>query len=338
MNLDNIKITPILDSIKLLNISDEEYFGNGYKDYISNSRLKLINPEQDGSPQDYFEGLSKHNIYSDSLLLGSAVHGIILQPESFRIIDGVDRPTAKCGYIADLVYHKDGTFPTDDELIEAATKIDYYKGNLSETKITKLCDSIALYLRDRATFESTYNFDKTPIYLDAKLRAKSYRCIEAIENNKSIQKLLHPKGVLEDPKSFNENVILVDVKVEVDDKEPIILKLKSKLDNFTLDLESNVATVNDLKTSGSMLNVFNESFEKYHYYREMGMYCWMLSNYVNKEYGLDSITLKSNCLVVSTIPNFYTKVYTVSKKELMKGLNEFRYLLKLVAYYTVYGY
>lgn len=64
-----IKMTPLLDSIRLLDISDEEYFGSGYKNYISNSRLKLMNPEQGGSPELYKLGLGSTEC-SDSLYFG----------------------------------------------------------------------------------------------------------------------------------------------------------------------------------------------------------------------------------------------------------------------------
>ena len=57
-------MTPLLDTIKLLDISDEEYFGSGYAEYISNSRLKLINPDQGGSPQLYKQGLQMSYIQS----------------------------------------------------------------------------------------------------------------------------------------------------------------------------------------------------------------------------------------------------------------------------------
>ena len=49
-------------------------------------------------------------------------------------------------------------------------------------------------------------------------------------------------------------------------------------------------------------------------------------------------TVKSNCLVVSTIPDYYTKVYEVTKKDFSKGWNEFRDLLRLVARYVVEEY
>lgn len=68
--LDDIQLTPLMDTLKLLKIGDEEYFGKGYNKYISNSRLSLLNPSQDNDPKAFFEGLGKHNKYSDALIFG----------------------------------------------------------------------------------------------------------------------------------------------------------------------------------------------------------------------------------------------------------------------------
>lgn len=53
---------------------------------------------------------------------------------------------------------------------------------------------------------------------------------------------------------------------------------------------------------------------------------------------MEECTVKSNCLVVSTIPDYYTKVYEITKKDFAKGWNEFKNLLKLVAQYVSTDY
>lgn len=68
--MENVKITPLLDTLKLEKISDKEYFSEKYNGYVSNSRLSLINPNQDNDPKAFFEGLSKHSKYSDALIFG----------------------------------------------------------------------------------------------------------------------------------------------------------------------------------------------------------------------------------------------------------------------------
>jgi hypothetical protein len=287
-------------------------------------------------PEGKLNKLSK--IYSDSLVFGSAVHELVLQPESFFLVDTVDRPTAKVGFIADIVYRKDGHMPSDEAIIEAATEVDYYGGKLTENKMDKLKTSMINYLRNRALFEHKYDGDKTPIYLDVKSRDKLNSCLDALKNNSKIQELLHPTGILEDPISCNEKTILLDVEVKVDDNEPFILRLKSKLDNYTIDKENNVITVNDVKTTGKLVNEFDNAVLNFHYYRELGMYTYLLSLCAKKFYGMENPTIKGNFLVVSTIPNYYTKVVPITKKFLMKGFNEFSSLLKLVAKYKSEGY
>ena len=70
MELTDVKITPLIDTLRLQKIDDEEYFSAKYSGYISNSRLSLIDPKEGGSPEAFFEGLSKHNKYSDALIFG----------------------------------------------------------------------------------------------------------------------------------------------------------------------------------------------------------------------------------------------------------------------------
>ena len=63
VNLKDIKLSPDLDSVVRIPMSDEEYFGPKYSDYTSNSRLKLINPEKGGSPSKYKTGFTGSEDY-----------------------------------------------------------------------------------------------------------------------------------------------------------------------------------------------------------------------------------------------------------------------------------
>ena len=51
-----INFTPLLDTLRLEKIDDATYFSEQYSNYISNSRLSLINPSQGGSPEQFFRG------------------------------------------------------------------------------------------------------------------------------------------------------------------------------------------------------------------------------------------------------------------------------------------
>ena len=49
--ISKITITPLVDTLRLEDIDDSIYFSKQYADYISNSRMSLINPAQGGSPK-----------------------------------------------------------------------------------------------------------------------------------------------------------------------------------------------------------------------------------------------------------------------------------------------
>lgn len=335
----NVKLIPLLDTIQLIEMSDEEYFSDKWAGYISNSKLALINPDQDGSPQIYKEGLSKHPKYSDSLVFGSAVHELVLQPKEFAVADNVDRPTAKMGAMADELYKtflSNKGVVSDKDIIAASDKIDYYKGKMDSIKIENVKDKCINYWWDRRDWEAEHNNSGTePIYLDPKSREKLQLCLASVEANKEVQDLLHPKGVFGEPISMNEAALFMDVKAEHEGKETI-LKLKGKLDNFTIDIETNEVVLNDLKTTGHWLIDFGDSFKKYHYNRQMAMYAWMLRSYVEKQYNIKPSSLMANMLLVCTVPDYRAGVFRVTNGEIRKGFLEFKDLLQRVAYCELY--
>lgn len=335
----NVKLIPLLDTIQLIEMSDEEYFSDKWAGYISNSKLALINPDQDGSPQIYKEGLSKRPKYSDSLVFGSAVHELVLQPKEFAVVNNVDRPTAKMGAMADELYKtflSNKGVVSDKDIIAASDKIDYYKGKMDSIKIENVKDKCINYWWDRRDWETEHNnLGTEPIYLDPKSREKLQLCLASVEANKEIQDLLHPKGVFEEPISMNEAALFMDVKAEHEGKETI-LKLKGKLDNFTIDAETNEVVLNDLKTTGHWLIDFGDSFKKYHYNRQMAMYAWMLRSYVEKQYNIKPSSLMANMLLVCTVPDYRAGVFRVTNGEIRKGFLEFKDLLQRVAYCELY--
>lgn len=335
--VDNIKIIPLLDTLRLQKIDDSEYFSKKYSGYISNSRLSLINPKQDGSPEKFFNGFTF--TYSPAFQIGSAVHELILQSDLFYLVDSVNKPTAKLGAIADELYpiFKEKNIK-DEDIINAAVKIDYYGGNLNQNKINNVLNSCTPYWTSRKQFESTYSENKELIYLDKKSREIVCNCVNALKSNKNIQNLLHPSSIIYEPISENEQAILLDVEVEMPNGNNFILSLKAKLDNYTVDFDTNTLIVNDVKTIGKIVSEMQNNINKFHYNREFAVYAYLLILCAQKYYNMSNPIVKGNYLVVSTIPNYYTKVISLTKRMYQEGFNEFKYLLRLVAYYYDKGY
>lgn len=335
MQLSEIKLTPLLDTLQLVKISDAEYFSPKYGECISNSRLGLLNPRQGGSPESFFTGFKDEGFIS-SLVIGSAVHELVLQNESFELAPALGKPTAKMGAMADELYPVWLEHPIrTSDITEASNKINYYKGKLTPDRIKQVNKQCIPYWKARKQLVS--NSDKELIYLDDKSRDTVYNCVEALTNNPQVQELLHPSGLIDAPTSLNENALLLDVQAECPNGKTFIIHLKAKLDNFTIDLESDTVVVNDVKTIGKVVSEIDSNISKYHYSRELAMYLFLLRLYVIKEYGIENPTMKANYLVVSTVPQYYTKVRAMTKKECYAGLHEFRTLLRYAAYQIGYN-
>lgn len=339
MQLDDIKLEPLLDTLLLEKIDDSVYFTSPvYKHRISNSRLGLLNPRQEGTPEKFFSGFKSS--FNASFALGSAVHEQVLQPELFKLAEDTGKPTAKMGGMADELYTIFCQREiTDTDIIKASDKIDYYKGKMTPERINDVRVKCTPYWNNRSNYEFDLLETKEIRYLDYQMLEKAKSCIESLQSNKQAMDLLHPKGLFTDPISECEQAILLDVKATMPNGKEVILHLKAKLDNYTIDTESNIIKVNDVKTHGQMLNTFDDAKVRYHYSREIAFYMYLLNLIAIHKYGMSNPKKQANYLVVSTMPNFYSKVVPVTFEELRYGFHELRKLLRYSAYLMCYkGY
>lgn len=276
MELKDIKLKPLLDTLRLEKISDEVYFSEQYSRYVSNSRLGLINPRQDGNPDKFFTGFKPVG-YAPALELGNAVHELVLQPESFELSEDIGKPTAKLGAMANELYpvFLKGDIKFDD-VKAASDKIEYYKGKLTNDLAKSVIEASTNYWKNRQLKEFDLAQDKEIIYLDNKSLEIVKSCVAALNSNKQIQKLLHPEGIAETPISENEQAILLDVEATCPNGKKFILHLKSKLDNYTIDTETNTIVVNDIKTIGKIVSEIDNNIKKFHYSREFAKF-WYFS-------------------------------------------------------------
>lgn len=323
-----ITIELVPDSITYLQMDDERYFSEEFSNCISNSKLTLINPEQGGSKEKYLGGLGKSR--SDSLVFGSAVHELVLQEDEFYLEDTVNRPTSKLGFVADdlyKIYAKTGDI-TKEDIIDSCKRMDYYSNSLTDSRILATLESCIGYIEQK--FKICSEAKKTPIFLDEKNRARCKECVSKLVGDVEIYNLLHPG---DDTISENEAALFIDFKAtDTETGKSVILKVKGKLDNFTINVNRAALVLNDLKTTGHLLKDFRGSYFKFHYPRQMAIYTLMLKEYARKYHNITQPnSLTANMLVVSTIPGYFTGVYKVSKEEIEEGFKEFIRLLKLAA-------
>lgn len=329
----------IPESIQLIKMDDKTYFSEEYSDYISNSKLGLIDPDAGGSPEKFKEGFKGG--YSESFELGGAIHAMLLQPDEYSI-PSLRKPSGKLGLFVEKFYEcRLQNKSIADSIEQASKEADYYSGKLTPKRLsTAIKESLDFYLK-RIHFKE--EIGKVPLFLSSAMADKHSKCMLGISENPKFAETLYPTGLLSPAEYYNEYAILCEVKISGDINK--IVKVKAKLDNFTIDYERNVITLNDVKSTGRPANYFmgnyihNElgekvwikgSFEKYKYYRQVGMYLWLLQAALNAR-GIDKFKYKVNILLVETIPNFKTKICPISRKWVDKGLQEFKDLLILAA-------
>ena len=326
-----IKIEYIPNSVQYLEMSDERYFSKEFSNCISNSKLSLINPDQGGSVEKYLAGFKPN--YSNGMFLGSAVHELILQPKDFKLSDNTTRPSAKLGFVADILYKKykkTTVLPTTEEVKEACIKVDYYSKSLTDSRINNVLDQCIPYLRSRYEEEMNPEYlNVESIFLDIRNYETCMQCVSSLRLNYNIMNLLYPAG----SKVMNEAALFIDFKAtDTETGKSTILRIKGKLDNFTVNTDKRSLVLNDLKTSGHPLEYFKHSFKEYHYARQMGLYAFMLKEYIAKYHNITDInSFKANMLVVSTVSECHSGIYEVYDADIVNGFQEFIKLLKMAA-------
>jgi hypothetical protein len=332
------KIEIVEGSIQLLKMDDTEYFSEKYSNYVSNSKLGLLNPEEGGSPEKFLSGFK--SAYSESFELGSAVHAMVLQPETYHI-SNIRKPTAKLGIFAqEVLFARKAGYKIADSLKIASIKADYYASGFGPTRVKAAIKGALPFYLKRNKVNDTYA--QNHIYLSTPMYEKYIACMTGVMNNDKIGDILAPE--YEDAEIFNEYAILCELDITINDVVTRV-KVKAKLDNFTINHTTEEITLNDLKTTGKTSKFFmgnwvkelNEdeeevkrwykgSFENYHYYRQMGMYLWLLQGYIKAQFGY-LYKYKANILVVETIPNYNTRICSINGNHINKGLEEFKKLM-----------
>lgn len=336
-------------SIESLDITDEVYFSPYYSNYISNSKLKLINPDEDGSFIKYLNGLKTS--YTNSLELGDAIHKLILQSESFELNDHI-KPSGKLGKIIEYIFkYRNKGFKIYDSILYSIKEINYYNNRNKDRVIKSILSSgIKYYLF--LLKNKNIKFDKEQIILDKNNYLITEKCLESLRKNSDAMNILKPDDFsLDQYINKNEDTIILKINVTfpnstIDPNAEMVnikLKLKIKIDNWNFNINEGILQLNDLKTTGKPWYIFpgstvketNEfiegSFQHYHYYRQLAFYNWVITQYLNNlGYNIKHNYL--NIISVQTIPNFICKVFNIPQKWYYKGLFEFKKLICYAAY------
>lgn len=274
----------------------------------------------------------------------SRVHECVLQPESFELAPKIGKPSAKLGDVMDFIleFLKDKV-GLDEAIKQAAIKADYFANSI-DSKVEAIKETWNKYSVSLEELNKTPT-EKTRRILSDKDLDIANSCIQSCLNNEEIYSKLHPTDVFGDPiESHCEDAFFMDYIVTYKG-HCATLHFKCKMDNWTIDFDNKVLTLNDLKTSGKSVNIFMKedtgSFYHYSYARQMAVYGEILWYYCMKTYGVTKETgwkLNTNMLVVETIPNYWSRSYYVTDKQLREGHKMLEKLLCRVAYCEMFGW
>ena len=226
VKFSDFQIVPISSSIRRVEMDDETYFSSTYSGYVSNSRLGLINPEQDGSAKKYY---APPKFETQSLKIGSAVHECLLQPEEFTLAPKLGRPSAKLGDVIDeIIKNRAKGMSIYTSIIEASKKINYYTSSIDK-KISNIIEKGLEYYLNATSRLVTKG--KEEIILSDKDHDIVSACLNSCYNNLQLMKKLKPMDLFGDViESHNEDAMFIDYLVTYKDKH-VKLKFKLKLDN-----------------------------------------------------------------------------------------------------------
>ena len=345
LKFSDFRIVPDIQSVHREAIDDGEYFSKKYSTFLSNSRLRWINPAEGGSPQLF---LNPPKLRLGALNLGTWIHTSVLTPDEYFLAPKIDKPTAKLGLVIDeieaLLRSKKQKFDSFDDLVKtAALNVDYYSSRI-DSKI----DFIKNVWNEYATKVEALKAEargKPILTLSNNDWDLAQNCVTSLKNNQAIMSKLHPVDAFDDPiESYCEDALFMDYIVTYQGSKCATLRFKLKIDNWTIDEENKVVTINDLKTTGHGVDYFMEpggSFDKLHYYRQLAVYGSILLNYLLKTRGVSEVggwTVNYNILAVETVMNNMSQSFIINEASINKGLEEAFELLKRVAACEIFGY
>ena len=342
MNFSECKIRFL--NIKGEDMPDSEYYS--LKGFTSISRLKLLDPRHGGSPQKYKQGFDFG--YNESLLLGSAVHAAILQPDDFEISDYQNKPAGKLGFFVEKVYeNRKSGMKIVDSIEKASIDANYYAGKLTK-KILRNAMKLGLdyYLR-LSNGEFNPDNGKEKYVLSKKLYDSAHACINSINRNGAIQRILS-QNLFEPKEFYNEIALFSDIEVVFPDGVSTIIRFKGKLDSVVWDPEKKILYLNDIKTTSKGLSYFmgyiyndvpyDGVFEHRSYYTQLYIYSVLLQMYFQKILGIDDYTLYTNIFAVETTGEYRSESFRINNSYIELGKKEFKELMVRLAWHTTYGF
>lgn len=287
---------------------------------VSNSSLSLFNYDPSAYYRTYVlkEAVKKED--SDSMLLGSLVHCLVLEPENFNSMYKVsdlskdDIPTAMMlDYVNGLIeagseddfahetaYLKSGYKTTKEKVRENFNKAGGYK----------------LYIKEMLS--------SIPV-INANIYDKAKRLASIVYNDYYWKQKEALHSLYDSCQIHNEleHYWLMNLPT---DMAGTTIKLKSKLDRLYVQVNHGNKEVSvcyiDIKTdSKNPVHLYNKTFEYWKTYRQLAFYKLAILDYIGKQYPNYTVESSFHIMAVDVVRE-KTLLYNIDKSQLDRGLKE----------------
>ena len=255
------------------------------------------------------------------LIEGSLLHCLLLEEDKFHdkyVVSPVNLPGDSIKNVVDKVFVRaliDGYLElsleqNEFQILEILKEINLYQSLKTDAqRVEKVVTDASI---------SYYNFlttkgDKAVIDEETLNKVKGYA--EIVRSNDKITSLLNIGGTY----SQSEVPLVMDTQYD--------FGLKGFVDNINIDHSAKVIYINDLKTSGKLLQDFPETVEYYKYWLQAAVYCRL----VRANYSLSNYKIKFHFIVVDKLTQCYAfEVSTVTLNSWMDKLDE---IMKIADYH-----
>lgn len=255
------------------------------------------------------------------LIEGSLLHCLLLEEDKFHdkyVVSPVNLPGDSIKNVVDKVFTRAWTNNNLDlsleqleiDILQILQDINLYQSLKTDAqRVEKVITDASI---------SYYNFlatkgDKAVIDEDTLNKVKGYA--EIVRSNDKITSLLN----IGSPDSQSEVPLVMDTQYT--------FGLRGFVDNVNIDHGAKVIYINDLKTSGKLLQDFPETLDYYKYWLQAAVYCKL----VRANYGLSDYKIKFHFIVVDKLTQCYA--FEVSQVTLNSWMDKLNEIMKIADYH-----
>ena len=325
--------------------TDKNYFdvGSPVKPVLSNSGGSALNPIEGGSPKQFIEFLkgNKEKKVSRALDTGSLFHEWLRNPADFIEDDGT-KPKPGEAALVEGVFEAANQVAggiawsdlTSDLILKVRNDIKYNSNYLDDTVLKKFQECWAYYdFLSVAAKSGKVMLDKVEkekmSEMETNLKAHHlanellFRTTDGIDHFE------------EEDVYWYEEVVIPELLIDdAAEKRTMRIPCKGRMDDFSLDHDHRLVTLNDVKTSRFHPAAYQKSFEQYFVYRQLAHYFNGIHEFCKaRDIDISGWNWHFNIIVAQTTDLYEVMVRSVPRIWVSRGVSQMQRLYERFAFH-----